>query len=291
MQQLVANGVLAAAIYVMVATGFALIYATSRFLHFAHAVVFTAGAYFALFLATRIGLPLAFSVLLALVLSAVLGCLAELVVYRPLRRRGSSPLVLLLSALGIYIVLQNGISMLFGDDLKIIPGLDSGPSFTIGLARVTPVQIVTIATGALCVVATAIVLKTTRVGKMMRAVASDSELAEISGVRAGSVILASFAVGSVLAGLAGVLVALDTAMTPDMGLNVFLMAAAAMILGGVESIPGIALGALLVGLTQHFGVWLLGSQWQDAIAFTILLIALAVRPQGLLGKRAVRATA
>jgi branched-chain amino acid transport system permease protein len=253
-------------------------------------VIFTSGAYLALILSLKAHAPLIAATLLAMVACSVLGCVVELAVYHPVRRRGGSPLMLLLCSLGIYIVLQNTISMLFGDDLKTLPDSNISSSVALGTIRITPVQITIACASVVLIVAAAMVLKATRIGRAIRAVASDPELAGVSGVRSDRVILASFAAGSALAGLAGVLVAMDTAMTPDMGLNALLMAAAAMILGGVESIPGIALGALLVGLTQHFGVWLLGSQWQDAIAFAVLLIALAIRPQGLLGKRAVRAT-
>ena len=125
---------------------------------------------------------------------------------------------------------------------------------------------------------------------VMRAVADDLELARVSGIDSDRIILWTFAISSALAGIAGILVAFDTDMTPTMGLNVLLMGVVAVIIGGSGSIPGVALGALFLGLAQHLGVWGISSQWQDAIAFIILLAFLLVRPEGVLGKRVTKAT-
>ena len=124
----------------------------------------------------------------------------------------------------------------------------------------------------------------------MRAVANDSELARVAGIESDKIILLTFALGSALAGIAGILVALDVDMTPTMGMNALMMGVVAVIIGGVGSIPGIALGALLLGMAQHLGVWFISSQWQDAIAFVILLLFLLFRPQGFLGKKVKTAT-
>ena len=123
-------------------------------------------------------------------------------------------------------------------------------------------------------------------GKAMRAVANDPELANISGIDSNRVILLTFAIGSALAGIAGILVALDVDMTPTMGMNALMMGVVAVIIGGVGSIPGVALGALLRGTAQHLGVWEISSKWQDAIAFIILFIFLLLKPEGFLGKKA-----
>ena len=124
----------------------------------------------------------------------------------------------------------------------------------------------------------------------MRAVANNPELARISGIESDRVILSTFALGSALAGIAGILVALDVDMTPTMGMNALMMGVVAVIVGGVGSIPGVALAALLLGMAQHLGVWYISSQWQDAIAFVILLTFLLFRPEGFMGKRVKTAT-
>jgi branched-subunit amino acid ABC-type transport system permease component len=128
-------------------------------------------------------------------------------------------------------------------------------------------------------------MKKSKMGKAIRAVANDSELALVSGVDSNRVILWTFAIGSAMAGLAGILFALDVDMTPTMGMNALMMGVVAMIIGGINNIYGVAMGALLLGFAQHFGVWKISSQWQDAIAFIILFLFLLFRPQGFLGRK------
>ena len=123
----------------------------------------------------------------------------------------------------------------------------------------------------------------------MRAVANDAELARVSGINSGRMILWAFAIGSGLAAVAGILVALDVNMTPTMGMNGLMIGVVAVVVGGVESLPGTVLGALLLGFAQHFGVWAISSQWQNAVAFVVLLALLLVRPQGFLGKKVKKA--
>ena len=157
-------------------------------------------------------------------------------------------------------------------------------------ARITPIQVTIIGVSLLLLVSCFLFLKYTKIGRAMRAVANNPELARISGIESDKVILLTFALGSALAGIAGILVALDVDMTPTMGMNALMMGVVAVIIGGVGSIPGVALGALLLGMAQHLGVWKISSQWQDVIAFVILLIFLLFRPQGFLGKKVKKVT-
>ena len=288
--QLLIYGVLAAAIFSLVAVGFYLIFSIVRFFHFAHAAVFTCGAYSVFLLNARCGLPLFFAILVAVVLCSLLGCAMYLAVYRPLRRKGTSSLILLLASLGLYAVFQNLISLAFGDDTKTIRTGAVTEGMNLLGARITSIQVTIVCFSIALVVGVWIFLKRTKIGMVMRAVADDLELARVSGIDSDRIILWTFAISSALAGIAGILVAFDTDMTPTMGLNVLLMGVVAVIIGGSGSIPGVALGALFLGLAQHLGVWGISSQWQDAIAFIILLAFLLVRPEGVLGKRVTKAT-
>lgn len=283
--QLILNGIIAGSVYTLVAVGFAVIYRTVKFFHFAHGIVFTAGAYFACLFKVWLGWHVIVAIPVSITLCAVLGIIIETSVYRPLRHKGSSSLILLLASLGIYIVLQNIISMVFGDDTKTIRSGIVKEGINILGARITPIQITIIIVSLLLIVSCFLFLKYTKIGQAMRAVANDIELARISGIESDKIILLTFALGSGLAGIAGILVALDVDMTPTMGMNALMMGVVAVIIGGVGSIPGIALGALLLGMAQQFGVWKIGSQWQNAIAFGILLVFLVFRPQGFLGKK------
>jgi branched-chain amino acid transport system permease protein len=214
----------------------------------------------------------------------------EVSVYLPLRRKGASPLILLLASLGMYIVLQNVISMIFGDDTKSIRSGLIKEGLNVFGARITPIQVLIICVSVILVVSVALLMTKTKMGKATRAVANDIELASVSGIDGDRVILWTFAIASALAGIAGILVALDVDMTPSMGMNALLMGVVAVIIGGVGSILGVALAALFLGIAQHLGAWYISSQWQEAIAFAILLIFLLFRPQGFLGKKVKTAT-
>lgn len=287
--QLIVNALVSASSIYLVGIGFALIFQTTKFFHFAHGIVFTTGAYSTFLFKVWLGLPNLFSLSLGIVLSALLGCSMELYIYRPLRRKGASSLILLLASLGIYIVLQNIISMVFGDDTKTIRSGAVREGINIFGARITPIQIVLICVSLSLAITVWVILNKTKMGKAMRAVANDRELASVSGIESDNVMLGSFVVGSALAAVAGILVALDVDMVPTMGLNTLMMCVVAVIIGGVGSIPGVALGALLLAIAQHLGVWKISSQWQEAVAFVVLLAFLLFRPEGFLGKKVKKA--
>lgn len=289
MNQIIFNTILSTGYFVLIAVSFSIIYQIVRFFHFAHAVVFTSGAYFTFLFSQLFGFSLLASIPLAVLCSCLLGCLMELIIYKPLRKKKSSSLILLLASLGIYIILQNVISIVFGDDTKSIRTWPVVEGLNVFDARITPVQIIIIASSILLLLLTSSVLRFTSIGRSMRAVANDPELANISGINSNKVILASFAIGSALAGIAGILVSLDVDMTPTMGMNALMMGVVAMIVGGVGSIWGIVLGSLLLALAQNLGVWYISSQWQDAIAFAILLIFLLFKPEGFFGKKLKKA--
>jgi len=290
LNQLIINIIISASLYALVAFGFTLIYSTTRFFHFAHGIVFTSAAYFVYALYIFLKLPFALSVGLAILLSAGLGCLIDRAIYRPLRQRKSSSLVLLLASLGVYIVLQNLISLFFGDDTKSIRSGVVKEGLNVFGARITPIQITIIAVSIILLIGLVLLLKRTKLGKAIRAVSDDPELSSICGIDSERIILYVFAIGSALAGVAGILVALDVDMNPTMGIRFLMLGVVAVIIGGVGSITGTALGALLLGMAQHLGVWKISSQWQDAIAFAILLIFLLFRPEGFLGKKIKKAT-
>lgn len=234
--------------------------------------------------------PLFLSILFAIVLSVFVGCLMEKAIYRPLRHKKSSSLVLLIASLGIYIVLQNIISIIFGDDIKTIRSGIVQEGINILGARITNNQILVICTSTALLIGLIILQKRTTMGRIMRAVANDPELASVSGIECDRVILWAFIIGSALAGIGGILTALDVDMTPTMGMNALLMGVVAVIIGGVRSIPGVALGALLLSMAQHIGTWVVSSHWQDAIVFIILLVFLLFKPEGFLGKKLKKAT-
>ena len=282
--QLTFNGLIAAGTIALIAVSFSLIYNVSKFFHFAHGAIYTIGAYLTYLFFITLGFPLFPAIIIAILVCAFMCCLVEIFIYKPLRNKEASSLVLLMASLGLYIILQNIISLIFGDAVKTLrSGLVAEGMDILG-AKVTPYQILIILTSLVLIGGIAILLKKTKMGVVIRAVSGDPDLANVSGVDGNKVVLLTLATGSALAGLAAILVSLDVDMTPTMGMNALMMGVVVVIVGGQESISGIALGALLLGLAQQFGVYYLGSEWRDAIAFAILLIFLLFRPQGFMGR-------
>lgn len=287
--QLIVNGLISGAGYGLIAVSFAIIYNTTHFFHFAHAAVYTVAAYVALSL-TAIGyLSTPAALLGSFAAAGLLGGLMELSVYRPLRNRKASPIILLLASLGLLIMLQNCISLIFGDGTKLLPGSVAAEGIHVLSARITWAQltIVVVSFGLYSLVA--LVLRYSRAGRTMRAVGNEPELARIMGVDSARSILTAFMLGSLLVGVAAVLVAYDTGLRPTMGFNALLFGVVAMVVGGIGSVSGAFLGGLIIGFVQQTGAWVLPSKWQDVIVFLILTFFLILKPKGLLGKPLRRA--
>ncbi len=282
--QVLLNGILAGLTWGLVALGFTIVYSTARFLHAAHAATFLVGAYVGVSLSRVSGVPPIVCALGAVAAGAVLGIAIEILVYRPLRRRRSPSLVLFLASLAILIIVENSVALLFGSEIQVFAGRgDSGSIRMLG-AQLTSVQ------GGSAITALALFLFTwaftclSPVGKRMRAVACDPELASVVGIDERGILAVAMLVGSALSGASGFLLAYDTSATPTMGFTVLLIGVTAAIAGGMGSIPGAMLGGLLVGVGQHVGAWFLRPEWQDAVVFVILLLFLLLRPQGFFGK-------
>jgi branched-chain amino acid transport system permease protein len=289
-QQFLINGLIAGSTYGLVALGFALTYSVSRFFNFAHAAMITCAAYITLALVSGAQLPLGGAIVASITATAMMGMLTEAAIYRPLRTRQASSVLLIVASLGVYVAIQNAISLLYGDDIQTFFSGQARAGVLIFKARITLAQIVILFTNAALYTIVGLFVARTRTGKAMRAVASAPDLASIVGIDRDRVILFVFALGSGLGAVAGILVSFDTDLTPTMGFRVLLMAVVSAIVGGVGSMPGAILGGLFVGMAQHIGVWTFPTQWQDAIVFVILILFLLLRPQGFLG-RPLRSTA
>ena len=285
--QLLVNGVIAGSLYALVACSFGLILGTTGTFHFAHGVVYAAGAYGAYFAAGR-GLPLWAAAGAGIAAAALLGVLIELIVYRPLRKIAASPLVILVASLGTLIVLENAIAIGFSTAAKILEGFPR-KVLIVGGVGFTTLHVTMVAVSLVVFLALLAFLRWTRTGRAIRAVATSPEMAEIVGIDTGRVFLLVFAIGSAMAAPAAILIMMDRGATPDMGMEAILIAAIAVIVGGIGSVPGAALGALIIGVAQNLGVMKIPSEWQAAIAFGLLLVVVIVRPHGLLGKKLKKA--
>jgi branched-chain amino acid transport system permease protein len=217
-----------------------------------------------------------------MILTALLGVLIERVAYRPLRK--APKLAPLTTAIAVSLVLEAAVMIVAGADIKTF-NLPAQRGYKIGPVYITPVQMVIILSSLLMVAFLYLLLSRTRLGKAIRAVADDTNLAEIAGMDSNYVISAVFAIGSALAAVAGALIGLDTNLQPTMGFIITVKAFAAVILGGLGSVPGAIVGGFLIGIAENLGVWFIPPVWKDTIAYSILIVMLFFRPNGIFGKR------
>ena len=284
-QQLIINGIIAGSIYGLIAIGFTVIYRTVKFFHFAHGVVYTAGAYFAYTLIISLHLNFAFSFFLSVILAAILGVAIDKFVYYPLRQQNASNLIFLLASFGVFIFLQNLIQLIYGAQILTIRTgpIKEGHHF-LG-AVITDIQILILATSIILMIFLWLFIQKTKLGKAMRAVADDPIAANVVGINPERIIRTSFAIGSALAGAAGILISFETNIEPTMGFSALLKGIIASIIGGIGSIPGAVLGGFFLGLAENLGIWKISAGWKDCIAFVILIIFLLIRPSGILGAK------
>ena len=236
MAQFIANILFTASGTFIVAIGFLVIYSTTRFFHFAHAAVITCGAYLCFVANSWLHIPILASVLIAMIAVGVLGWLLNGGIYRQMRKRFATPLILLVAALGLNIVLQNVVSICFGEDTKLLGASTVDSGSTLLGANLTSIQIITVIVAVVVFVVMATLLSKLRLGLMLKAVADNPELSEFSGIRRERVLSYAFVIGSGLAGLSGCLIALDVGMTPTMGLPALLIGVVAIIMGGTASV-------------------------------------------------------
>lgn len=285
MSQILFNISFSSVLYMLVSLSFSLIYYPSKFFHIAHAAIITSGAYITFFFANKFSIPFQVSVPLAITAATSIGVACEVLVYRQMRKRKVPALAYLIASIGLYVVLQNCISMYFGDDTKIINTAEVTVGNQIFGAYITTIQIITIVVSITLFLAVNLFLRFTSIGKSIRAVASNPELCNIYGIPSNKIILIGFGIGSALAAIAGILSAMDTNMTPTFGFNLLLYGVVAMIIGGVGSTRGLVAGALLVATAQHLAAYYIDTKWMDAVTYIILILFLIWKPLGFSGKR------
>ncbi len=281
--QVLANGLVSGCSHGLLALSFAVIYSTGRFFHLAHASCYTLGAYSAFAAAAYLGANPGVAVGVGVIAAAAAGIAMEILVYRPIRRRGGTPQVLLLASVGLLVVLQNCVSLVFGDAIKPMPGVQARAGYVIFGAHVTQVQIITFLVSLVVFFGVLAGLKLTWIGRRIRAVVDNPQLANAVGIDSNRVLVFAFCVGSALAGLAAAMSAYDTGLRPSMGFSALLLAVVAMVIGGVGHIPAAYFGGFVVAAAQQCSALVLPTKWQDAVVFALLIVFLLFRPGGLLG--------
>lgn len=280
--QLFLNGVIAGSLYSFMGVGFGLGYRANRFFNFAYGGIFTAGAYCAYLLRVQVGLCPYVSFPLAALASAVLGLGLERLIYRQMRRRRSTDLALLVASLGLYVMLQNIISILWGDDTLTMRRGPVEVGHQVLGAYVTNVQAALVVSNLVVVVVVSFVVLRSRWGKVTRAVSQDPELARLCGVPVDRYTDGAVALASLLAGACAILVSFDTDLTPTMGFTPMVMAVVAVMVGGRRlGIVGVALAGLFLGVAENVAVWWLPAKWKDSVTLAMLMVIVLTRGEHL----------
>jgi branched-chain amino acid transport system permease protein len=292
-QQLLINGMIAGSIYALIALGFTIIYRTVKFFHFAHGIVYAVGAYIcysvvSYWLITVGGynvLGWIAAIIAGIIGAGALGVIIDRLVYYPLRKRKASNMIFLLASFGVLIFLQNLIQLMYGTQILTLRTgqVKEGHQF-LG-AIITDIQILILVVSCVLLVMLLLFVQKTKLGKAMRAVSDDAITASVVGINPEKIIFTSFTIGSVLAGIGGILISLETNIEPTMGFNALLKGIIASIIGGIGSIPGAMLGGFFLGIAENLGIWKIQAGWKDCIAFIILIIFLLFRPGGILGSK------
>jgi branched-chain amino acid transport system permease protein len=293
--QQVINGLTVGGVYALIALGYTMVYGILELINFAHGEIYMLGAYLGIILLafftaaglTAYSLPLALflTVLLAAAFCAAYGFTVEKIAYRPLRNAPRlSPLI---SAIGMSIFLQNYVMLTQGATDRVFPHLFGDAGFSLAGARITYLQLCIILFSCLLMLALQLYVTGTRTGKAMRAVAQDKVMASLLGINIDAVISITFIIGSGLAAVAGIMVAMYYGLVNySIGYVAGIKAFTAAVLGGIGSIPGAMFGGIFLGLVESMGASYISSEYKDAYAFAVLIVVLLIKPSGIFGKAA-----
>ena len=297
------NGISLGSVYAIIALGYTMVYGIAKMLNFAHGDVIMVGAYVSFFAVSRWNLPPVVGILLAMIMCTVLGVLIERLAYKPLRQATS--LAVLITAIGVSYLLQNAALLMWTSNPKVFPSIlpkrqvldevtgqmtTAVSSGTVSLfdGRLN-ISLVSIITVAVCIVVMLVLTwftGKTKMGKAMRACSEDKGAAQLMGINVNGTISMTFAIGSALAAVAGVLLCASyPTLTPTTGSMPGIKAFTAAVFGGIGSIPGAMIGGILLGIIEIFSKAYISTQLSDAIVFGVLIVVLLVRPAGLLGKQ------
>lgn len=280
------SGISLGSVYAIIALGYTMVYGIAKMLNFAHGDVIMVGAYSVFTLMTAAAMPAPVAILLSMVICTLLGVTIERVAYRPLRGAASS-LAVLITAIGVSYLLQNLALLIFGSNPKSFSSVIPFPALKLagGELVISSETIVTIVASLVIVAGLSMFINRTKPGQAMLAVSEDQGAAKLMGINVNGTIALTFAIGSALATIAGVLLcSAYPVLSPTTGSMPGIKAFVAAVFGGIGSIPGAMIGGILLGIIEIFGKAYISSQMADAIVFAVLIIVLLVKPTGILGK-------
>ncbi|MDN6206498.1 MAG: branched-chain amino acid ABC transporter permease [Staphylococcus simulans] len=281
-QQLI-NGLMLGSVYALLALGYTMVYGIIKLINFAHGDIYMLGAYFGYFFIKVLHLNFFIALILAMAVSAIIGVVIEYIAYRPLRH--SPRIAVLISALGISFLLENGMTYLYGSDQRSFPQAIKTVQYHFYGIQVSNIQLIIAVTSIVLMLLLTYIVKNTKMGRAMRAVSADPDAALLMGININHTISFTFAIGSALAAAGGILIGLYyNSIDPLMGMTPGLKAFVAAVLGGIGIIPGAAVGGWLIGILETMVQATAFSDYKDAIVYAMLIIILLIKPTGILGK-------
>lgn len=277
------NGISLGSVYAIIALGYTMVYGIAKMINFAHGDIIMVGAYSLYVFTVLLGLHPVIAVILTIVVCSVLGIVIEKVAYKPLRNAPS--LAVLITAIGMSYLLQNVALLIFKATPIPFASIISVPSLRLGSVTISGITIVTLVVTTISMIALTSFINNTKTGRAMRAVSEDKGAAELMGINVNKTISITFAIGSGLAAVAGILfICQYQSLQPTLGALPGIKAFVAAVLGGIGSIPGAMLGGIILGIIESLSKAYISTQLSDAIVFSTLVIVLLARPSGLLGK-------
>ena len=280
------NGLRTGSIYALIAIGYTMVYGIAKMINFAHGDIIMVGAYALYFSISVLGLPVPVALLLTVIVCSVLGVLIEKIAYKPLRK--AQPLAVLITAIGMSFFLQSSSLLIFGSTPIPFQSVIPNENIKVGPVIISIITLVTLVVTAVAMILLTLFINKTKLGSAMRAVSEDKGAAELMGINVNSTISMTFAIGSALAAVAGILyISQYQSMKPTLGALPGIKAFVAAVLGGIGSIPGALLGGILLGLIESVSKAYISTELADAIVFGVLIVVLLFRPSGLLGKKKI----
>lgn len=282
MLQLIVNGIVLGSIIALAAIGLTMVYGVLNFANFSHADFMALGAYIAFVLNVALGLNIILSFFIAIAIAGALGVLLDFLVWKPMRRKNADLVSLVIISIGLSLIVRNAIIFIWGGstrnfDLPVRRGIEM-----LGVT-ITHNQLIGLGTAILFMVLVHFFLKNTKLGKAMRAISDDINLARMSGIDSDKVIMWMWFIGIGLAGVAGILYGLETTIRPNMGWFLILPMFAAVILGGIGNPYGAMVGGMIIGLSQELSMLILPSEYKMGVSLGIMILVLLFKPKGLFG--------
>lgn len=282
--QIIINSIAAGAIYALFAIGFSLIYKTTKFFNLAYGTITLVGGYITLLCYKTFSINIFLAALLGALFTGVVGYFSDKLIFKKLRANGSSNTVLLIASLGLATVIQSLLAIFFTNQFQTLSSnTGTYTTYTLFGGIITQTQIL-ILISLLFVFVFVVFLKRSFLGKKIEAISDSEEVSKIIGINTDKIIGNTFFIGSVIGGLACILIGMDTGINPNMGTDFLLKGVTASIIGGVGNLYGGVTGGLLIGLIENFSVWQFSGEWKDAITFIILILFLLFRPNGIFKK-------